>query len=396
MTYDAEARYTLTPDVENQSVQENAEASSSLLLSVSTTSNNGDDDYRKDHKPGLDVKGAVTTMAVCVGFLLVGPMLILQNKRIMHELDFDFPVLIAMLGQVFSSVGSFLVCRVFRWYPLEHSDTVTRDFYIKNMLAVGAASATTLVAGNALYLYLTVSFIQMLKAFTPVVTLALLVAFQVETPSKRIVFCVTMIAAGTCIAAAGEMNLSLVGFVLFLLASIAEGAKLVLSQKLLSNLKFHAFEALFYFAPTTSVIMFAISWVHEIPRLYSSGKFSIVVAHPREFIEAGILGFFVNIAMFFVIGRTNAVMIKVMATSRNAGLVLFSVFAQGEIVTMQEGCGYAWSLLFFGLYNYFKMTSHTGPLVVHQRAAGAKGKGGLEGGGEEGEGSSLLGGRREA
>lgn len=340
-------------DVESRQAR-NDEDQVPLLVEVTSNVEQDNDDNAKGSKRGRFAE-LLLTVAVCVGFLLVGPMLILQNKRIMHDLKFDFPVLIAMLGQLVSSVGSFLVCVVFRWYPLEHSDEVTPEFYLKNMLAVGIASSMTLVAGNALYLHLTVSFIQMLKAFTPVITLALLVVFGVEVPSQKVVFCVAMIAVGTCVAGASEMNITLVGFILFLVASVAEGAKLVLSQKLLSNLKFHAFEALYYFAPTTSAIMMVTSCLLEFPRLINSGKYAIVMEHPADFIQAGVLGFVVNIAMFFVIGRTSAVMIKVMGTSKNAGLVLFSVFFRGEIVTAQQAFGYAWSLLFFGLYNYCKM-----------------------------------------
>ena len=102
--------------------------------------------------------------------------------------------------------------------------------------------------------------------------------------------------------------------------------------------------------------MLGVSCVLEGPRLLRTGKHAIIMTHPWEFIEAGVLGFLVNIAMFFVIGKTSAVMIKVMATSRNAGLVLFSVFFRGEVVTTQEALGYSWSLLFFGLYNYYKIT----------------------------------------
>lgn len=43
---------------------------------------------------------------------------------------------------------------------------------MSRMLPVGFFNATTLMFGNAVYMYLTVAFIQMLKAFTPVITMA--------------------------------------------------------------------------------------------------------------------------------------------------------------------------------------------------------------------------------
>ena len=68
---------------------------------------------------------------------------------------------------------------------LEQKDKITRSFYLRNLLPIGASMAATLAAGNAVYLYLPVGFIQMLKAFTPVVTLVLLMLCGVEWPVSR-------------------------------------------------------------------------------------------------------------------------------------------------------------------------------------------------------------------
>lgn len=48
-------------------------------------------------------------------------------------------------------------------------------------------------------------------------------------------------------------------------------------------------------------------------------------------------------------------MLKLMGTARNAGLVLFSALFLGENLTSTQTFGYSVCLLFFGLYNYYKM-----------------------------------------
>lgn len=56
-----------------------------------------------------------------------------------------------------------------RWFgavKLEHKEKVTNQFYMRNMMPVGVTMALTLACGNAVYLYLGVALIQMLKAFT--------------------------------------------------------------------------------------------------------------------------------------------------------------------------------------------------------------------------------------
>ena len=87
---------------------------------------------------------------------------------------------------------------------------------------------------------LAVAFIQILKSVTPVITLVLLVAFQIERPTAVVWSCVLMISAGAAIASLGELAFSAWGVFLMLCACLCEGIRLVLTQKLLVNLKVRA------------------------------------------------------------------------------------------------------------------------------------------------------------
>ena len=86
-----------------------------------------------------------------------------------------------------------------------------------------------------------VGFIQMLKATTPMVTLTMLWVSGIETPTLRVTLSVLGIVLGTCIASLGASlggHFSVVGLSLMLLAELSEALKLVLIQKMLTNLKF--------------------------------------------------------------------------------------------------------------------------------------------------------------
>jgi hypothetical protein len=43
---------------------------------------------------------------------------------------------------------------------LQHESKIDWDFYLRNVMPVGASQAATLALGNAVYMYLTVSLIQ--------------------------------------------------------------------------------------------------------------------------------------------------------------------------------------------------------------------------------------------
>jgi len=69
------------------------------------------------------------------------------------------------------------------------------------VLSIGVFQALSLGLGNACYLYLDVSFVQMLKAFSPVSVMLLLSAIGVEAPSRASALSVAVISAGTCLTA---------------------------------------------------------------------------------------------------------------------------------------------------------------------------------------------------
>jgi len=205
------------------------------------------------------------------------------------------------------------------------------------------------------YLYLPVGFIQMLKAFTPVVTLVLLTLSGIELPSTRVSLSVVGICVGTAVASLGAGSLNMLGLALMLTAEVAEAVRLVLTQKLLQNLKFGVIEGQYWMAPISALWLFAAAAVSELPRALASDAASIVAAHGGLFLLSASLGFFVNICTFLVIKSTNSVTLKVLGTARNAGLVVFSAGLLGEHVGALELAGYSCSLGFFALYNYYKV-----------------------------------------
>ena len=95
-------------------------------------------------------------------YLFCGPALILTNNKILRAHKFPYPMAISALGLVSTwAVSATLVGG--RCETLEQREHITRQFFVRNLLPVGATLATTYACGNAVYLYLPVGFIQMLK-----------------------------------------------------------------------------------------------------------------------------------------------------------------------------------------------------------------------------------------
>ena len=120
---------------------------------------------------GPRLRRAASVAAACLLYLSIGPSLIIVNRAILKDRAFNYPMAVSGLGLLCSTAVSFTLvhCRCVR---REHANAITLKFYVYNLLPIGAALATTLAAGNAVYMYLPVGFIQMLKAFTPAVIVA--------------------------------------------------------------------------------------------------------------------------------------------------------------------------------------------------------------------------------
>lgn len=300
-------------------------------------------------------KDAINAMAACALYLLIGPSLILVNRTLLKDKNFNYPMTVSSLGLLFSATVSFLLV-LFRCVQLERRELVDAHFFVRNLLPIGAAMACTLAAGNAVYLYLPVSFIQMLKAFTPSVTLTMLYMTDVEIPSRPEVLSVLVICMGTAIASVGEGSFHFLGLVLMFLAEVSEAVRLVLAQKLLKNLKFGIIEGQYFMAPVSALWLCSASALVELPRaMHSKHAWDIVRGETALLLLSATLGFAVNIATFLVIKSTNSVTLKVLGTARNAGLVLVSSWLYNESITALEAVGYLVSLSAFGAYNYLKM-----------------------------------------
>ena len=86
------------------------------------------------------------------------------------------------------------------------------------------------------------SFIQMLKAFTPAVCMLVVCALGLGLPTRRQFGCVVMITAGTMASSLAEVDLNAVGMALMFGAELAKAVRLALTQYLLKNKKFSLVE----------------------------------------------------------------------------------------------------------------------------------------------------------
>ena len=129
--------------------------------------------------------------------------------------------------------------------------------WLTQILPVGLCFAVSLVLGNAAYLYISVAFVQMLKASTPVVVLLCSFAFGLEKPTFKLAGFIVLISAGISTACANEIDVSVIGVAVQMSAVGAEALRLCLINKLLvaEGIKFNAVSTLYYMAPACAICL---------------------------------------------------------------------------------------------------------------------------------------------
>ena len=283
--------------------------------------------------------------------------LIFLNKHLMSEAGFHYPMILCSMGVVASwtiSVGliSFGVATI---STKKGQTQITPRWYMTHILPIGMFAALSLGFGNYVYLYLSVSFIQMLKACVPAVTLFVMFCAGLERLDAKVLAGVAVLTVGTTLSAYGEIDFKWVGVVMMVTSEFCEAIRMAVLQYLLGNLKFELIEGLYWFSPASLFCLFiGIVWL-ELPAFMSENGVRKIMESPGLYICAALLGFCVNYLTLGVIKSTSGLTFKVLGQAKNTAVILISVMVFGSQVTSLQILGYTISMAGFYVYQTAKM-----------------------------------------
>ena len=227
------------------------------------------------------------------------------------------------------------------------------------IVPIGACYAGTLWVGNAAYLYLSVSFIQMLKALMPVAVFSVGCMFGTERFNWPTLLNMIMVTVGVAIASFGEINFVMKG-VLFQLCSIfTESIRLVLVQILLQSrgLKLNPITTLYYVAPCCFGFLLLPFFAIEFSKITSDPS---VVVNPFHMLANASAAFCLNMAVFLLIGKTSALTMNIAGVVKDWLLIGMSVWLFHAAVSRLNLFGYFLAFLAVCWYNYQKIQAAKG------------------------------------
>ncbi|XP_075509788.1 putative sugar phosphate/phosphate translocator At5g25400 [Primulina tabacum] len=278
---------------------------------------------------------------------------IVYNKYILDRkmYNWPYPISLTMIHMSFCSSLAYLLVRVFK---AVEPVTMSWDLYLRSVVPIGLLYSLSLWLSNSAYIYLSVSFIQMLKALMPVAVYSISVMFKKEGFKSETMANMVSISVGVAIAAFGEAKFDSWGVMLQLGAVAFEATRLVMIQILLTSkgITLNPITSLYYVAPCCLAFLF-IPWVLvEFPSLKENSSFHFDYA---IFASNSFCAFALNLAVFLLVGKTSALTMNVAGVVKDWLLIAFSWSVIKDTVTPVNLFGYGLAFLGVAYYNHSKL-----------------------------------------
>ncbi|PYH86094.1 integral membrane protein [Aspergillus uvarum CBS 121591] len=283
---------------------------------------------------------------------------ILFNKWLIESTE--FPIILTTWHLLFATLATQLLARTTTLLNSRHTHHMTPRTYLRQIVPIGLLYSGSLVTSNLTYLYLNVSFIQMLKAGGPIITLLTSWGWRVARPSLESFLNILVIAFSVGLAVAGEVQFVWTGVVFQVASLVFDANRLVMIQILLSengesaekgqghSHKMDPLVTLYYSAPvcalTNALIAVGSGEVGGFEwGIVERTGWGVLLAN------AGV-GFMLNVSIFVLIGKTSGLTMTLVSVPKNILLIVCSIVIWGSPVSSLQVVGYGIALL--GLLYY--------------------------------------------
>ncbi|KAF4983194.1 hypothetical protein FZEAL_1351 [Fusarium zealandicum] len=285
-----------------------------------------------------------------LSWIFFSNLTIIFNKWLIGTAGFRYPIILTTWHLIFATVATQILARTTSLLDSRHSLPLTRRLYVRTILPIGILYSSSLVFSNIVYLYLSVSFIQMLKSTGPVCVLITSWIWGVAQPDRRTLANIMLIVIGVLLASFGEIEFSWVGTIFQLCGTISEAVRLVMTQVMLSSegLRMDPLVGLYYYAPVCAVMNMIVVVFSEGP----SFKWEDVAKTGYGVLFANaFLAFILNIVSVFLIGKTSGLVMALSGILKSILLVAASVLIWQTSIGLLQVLGYSVALLGLVLYS---------------------------------------------
>lgn len=288
-------------------------------------------------------KASIHPAVYVATWISISSSVILFNKWILDTLKFHYPVILTTYHLTFATIATQLLARYTTVLDGRKTVKMTGRVYLRAIVPIGLFFSLSLICGNLTYLYLSVAFIQMLKATTPVAVLLSSWVMGIATPNLKVLMNVSAIVVGVMLASFGEIKFVWIGFLYQVGGVIFEAVRLNLVQALLSSAEFKMdpLVSVYYFAPVCAVMNGLVALIWEFPKVSMAEVYHVGLF---TFFINGLCAFALNVSVVLLIGKTSSLVMTLCGVLKDVLLVAASMMIWGTHISGLQFFGYSIAL----------------------------------------------------
>jgi len=258
------------------------------------------------------------------------------NKGIFEFGKFYFPALLTTVHMFCSWIGG-KIC-------IDHLKLTERKQLDRRgewmMFWISFIFTANIILGNVSLRFVSVAFNQLFRATVPAFTMALSVPLLKETFSAGKKLSMTVVIIGVMVSCYGDIEFTVFGFTITLIAVVTAAVKAVVSSMVLTGeYKLHPIDLLhrMSFYSTWQSLLYAIvvgegKGLLDSYETYDFATFAVLAI-------TGLLAFFLNIASFYVNKVTSALSLSIVANVKQVVVIALSFIVFASPVTLLNTLG---------------------------------------------------------
>jgi len=311
----------------------------------------------------MDVAVCFKKFALCIVYISVSTLLIRFNKMMMQEDRFPFAMALSAIHMFVSSVLCTLLYLIApSMYPAMEGTKGHRWDLMRWFVPIGACFAVMLYGSNQAYIYCSVPLLQFMKEANVMIVFLISCAVGLQSISRLRVLLIIWVIAGAAISVTGDLRFSLVGIAFQATSQLAECARMVLGEFVLSGRKLDPLTYTFFLAPTCLMVLLVANLCHWDPQTWPA----LAKCWPLVLCNAGV-AFILNVLVAAVIKEVSAVGFVLTGLTKDIFIVMLSWLLFGEPVTTMQWSAFCMTLMGVGVWSWMKVNPRSSVIQMLER-----------------------------
>ncbi|KAI8073121.1 triose-phosphate transporter family-domain-containing protein [Gongronella butleri] len=273
-------------------------------------------------------------------YFVLNLSLTLYNKAILN--GFSYPWSLTAIHTLCGSVGCYLLYILGFFTPAKLNDNENMV-----MLMFSVLYTINIAISNVSLNLVSVAFHQVIRAMTPVFTVAISIFALQKTYSRMIYLSLVPVVAGVAFATIGEYDYTILGFLLTVLGTLLAAVKTIVTNRVqVGRLKLHPLDLLLRMSPLAFIQCVFYSYTTgELQRVRDFCSENMTMSLAGGLAVNGAIAFALNIVSFTANKKTSALTMTVAGNVKQVLSIILAVMIFKLNINMTNAFGIALTLL---------------------------------------------------